>query len=163
MEMLGRIRRMSLVRGFGWRTAAVRKGARLYPGRVEIASDELIVARHERLSNRGHICYDWQHYVALVQRKPGAQKRRALCRHAAALAASAPGPDAPGPDAPGWRRQDHGAGSQLRVQPWPGCGVGGGRVGDRVWGAEHRACPERVGPVERACGASPSALPHRGN
>lgn len=31
---------------------------RLYRGRVEMASDELVVARHERLPNRGHICYD---------------------------------------------------------------------------------------------------------
>jgi hypothetical protein len=23
-------------------------------------------------ADRGHICYDWQHYIALVQRKPGA-------------------------------------------------------------------------------------------
>ena len=57
--------------------AGQRVSTRLYPGRVEIASDELIVARHERLPNRGHICYDWQHYVALVQRKPGALRNGA--------------------------------------------------------------------------------------
>jgi len=50
---------------------------RLYPGRVEIASDEVIVARHERLPNRGHICYDWQHYISLIQRKPGALRNGA--------------------------------------------------------------------------------------
>ena len=32
---------------------------RLQPNRVEIASNEIIVARHARLSNRGHICYDF--------------------------------------------------------------------------------------------------------
>ena len=52
--------------------AGQRVSTRLYPSRVEIASDEAIVARHERLANRGHICYDWQHYIALIQRKPGA-------------------------------------------------------------------------------------------
>ncbi len=57
--------------------ALQRVSTRLYPNRVEIASDELIVARHERLSNRGHICYDWQHYIALVQRKPGALRNGA--------------------------------------------------------------------------------------
>jgi hypothetical protein len=50
---------------------------RLYPNRVEIASDDSIVARHQRLPSRGHICYDWQHYIALVQRKPGALRNGA--------------------------------------------------------------------------------------
>jgi transposase len=57
--------------------AGQRVSTRLYPNRVEIATDELIVARHERLSNRGHISYDWQHYIALVQRKPGALRNGA--------------------------------------------------------------------------------------
>ena len=41
---------------------------RLYPNRVEVATDEAIVASHVRLADEGHICYDWQHYIALVQR-----------------------------------------------------------------------------------------------
>ena len=57
--------------------AGQRVSTRLYPGRVEIASDEAIVASHERLANRGHICYDWQHYIALIQRKPGALRNGA--------------------------------------------------------------------------------------
>ena len=57
--------------------AGQRVSTRLYPGRVEIASDEMIVASHERLSHRGHICYDWQHYIALIQRKPGALRNGA--------------------------------------------------------------------------------------
>ena len=57
--------------------AGQRVSTRLYPGRVEIASDEAIVASHERLANRGQICYDWQHYIALVQRKPGALRNGA--------------------------------------------------------------------------------------
>ena len=44
--------------------AGQRVSTRLYPGRVEIASDEMIVASHERLSHRGQICYDWQHLSA---------------------------------------------------------------------------------------------------
>jgi hypothetical protein len=50
---------------------------RLYPSRVEIATDETIVASHTRLVNRGHISYDWQHYIALIQRKPGALRNGA--------------------------------------------------------------------------------------
>lgn len=29
------------------------------------------MARHERLSDRGQTSYDWEHYIPLVQRKPG--------------------------------------------------------------------------------------------
>jgi hypothetical protein len=57
--------------------AGLRVSTRLYPNRVEIATDEMIVASHTRVANRGHICYDWQHYIALVQRKPGALRNGA--------------------------------------------------------------------------------------
>ena len=57
--------------------AGQRVSTRLYPNRVEIANDEAIVASHERLASRGQICYDWQHYIALVQRKPGALRNGA--------------------------------------------------------------------------------------
>lgn len=68
----------------------------LYPTEVAIVSDGQVVARHARLSDRGRTVYDWQHYIPLVQRKPGAlrngapfvdlpeplqQLRRALLRH----------------------------------------------------------------------------------
>ena len=57
--------------------AGQRVSTRLYPCRVEIATDETIVASHTRLVNRGHISYDWQHYIALIQRKPGALRNGA--------------------------------------------------------------------------------------
>ena len=57
--------------------AGQRVSTRLYPNRVEIATDDMVIARHARLSDRGHICYDWQHYIALVQRKPGALRNGA--------------------------------------------------------------------------------------
>lgn len=57
--------------------AGVRVSTRLYPYRVEIAFDDVIVASHIRLFNRAQICYDWQHYVALIQRKPGALRNGA--------------------------------------------------------------------------------------
>ena len=45
---------------------------RLYPMRVDVVAGEAIVASHGRLFDRGHTAYDWQHYIDLVQRKPGA-------------------------------------------------------------------------------------------
>ena len=57
--------------------AGQRVCTRLYPNRVEVATDEAIVASHARVANAGHICYDWQHYIALVQRKPGALRNGA--------------------------------------------------------------------------------------
>jgi len=50
---------------------------RLYPQRVDIVAGEALVARHERLSDRGQTRYDWQHYIPLVQRKPGALRNGA--------------------------------------------------------------------------------------
>jgi transposase len=50
---------------------------RLYPGRVAVATGDAIVARHERLSDAGRVNYDWQHYIELVQRKPGALRNGA--------------------------------------------------------------------------------------
>lgn len=54
-----------------------RVSTRLYPNRVDIATADAIVASHERLADRGHVRYDWQHYIALVQRKPGALRNGA--------------------------------------------------------------------------------------
>ena len=57
--------------------ARQRVSTRLYPRRVEVSTNESIVASHTRMANAGHICYDCQHYIALVQRKPGALHRGA--------------------------------------------------------------------------------------
>ena len=45
--------------------------ARLYPTRVAVVAGDAMVASHERLADRGQTRYDWQHYIPLVQRKPG--------------------------------------------------------------------------------------------
>ena len=50
---------------------------RLYPGSVVVVADDVVVARHERLSDAGGTRYDWQHYIPLVQRKPGALRNGA--------------------------------------------------------------------------------------
>lgn len=44
---------------------------RLYPTSVGVVAGDALVASHERLSDRGQTRYDWQHYIPLVQRKPG--------------------------------------------------------------------------------------------
>jgi transposase len=50
---------------------------RLYPTRVVVVAGESIVASHERLSMQGQTRYDWQHYIPLIQRKPGALRNGA--------------------------------------------------------------------------------------
>jgi transposase len=45
---------------------------RVYPERVEVAAVDTVVASHARLSGSGQTVFDWQHYIELVQRKPGA-------------------------------------------------------------------------------------------
>ena len=50
---------------------------RLYPGKIVMVAGDSIVARHERLSDRGQTQYDWQHYIPLIQRKPGALRNGA--------------------------------------------------------------------------------------
>jgi hypothetical protein len=50
---------------------------RLYPAAVVIVADDKEVARHDRLSNHGETRYDWQHYIPLLQRKPGALRNGA--------------------------------------------------------------------------------------
>ena len=50
---------------------------RLYPGSVVVVADDQVVARHERVRNSGETRYDWQHYIPLLQRKPGALRNGA--------------------------------------------------------------------------------------
>jgi hypothetical protein len=50
---------------------------RLYPNRVIVVANETIVASHDRLGERGQVRYDWQHYIPLLERKPGALRNGA--------------------------------------------------------------------------------------
>ncbi len=50
---------------------------RLYPTRVKVVAGDAIVAEHDRLTDKGKVHYDWQHYIPLVQRKPGALRNGA--------------------------------------------------------------------------------------
>ena len=76
--------------------AGQRVSVRLYPERVIVVADQQVIAEHPRAVDRDHVVYDWQHYLPLVERKPGALRngapfadlpeslqrlRRALLRH----------------------------------------------------------------------------------
>jgi hypothetical protein len=55
---------------------------RIYPDRLVIAAEGQIVCEHARLIDRSHnkpgrTIYDWRHYLAVVQRKPGALRNGA--------------------------------------------------------------------------------------
>jgi transposase len=50
---------------------------RFYPERIEFVFEEKVVASHPRLFDRGQTCYDWRHYVPLLERKPGALRNGA--------------------------------------------------------------------------------------
>ncbi len=49
----------------------------LYPNGVAVIAHDQVVARHERLASEGQTRYDWQHYIPLLQRKPGALRNGA--------------------------------------------------------------------------------------
>ena len=50
---------------------------RLYPGSVVVVAGDAVFARHERLNSEAQTRYDWQHYIPLLQRKPGALRNGA--------------------------------------------------------------------------------------
>lgn len=55
---------------------------RVYPDRVVVAAEGQIICEHRRIIDRSHdrpgqTVYDWRHYLAVVQRKPGALRNGA--------------------------------------------------------------------------------------
>jgi hypothetical protein len=55
---------------------------RAYADRVVVAAEGQIIAEHTRVFSRGHdkpvhTIYDWRHYLAVIQRKPGALRNGA--------------------------------------------------------------------------------------
>jgi transposase len=55
---------------------------RVYPDRIVVAAEGLIICEHHRIIDRSHdqpgrTVYDWRHYLAIVQRKPGALRNGA--------------------------------------------------------------------------------------
>ncbi|MGA9332940.1 MAG: IS21 family transposase [Rudaea sp.] len=49
----------------------------LYPTKVAVVANDAVVAIHERLRDQAQTSYDWQHYIPLLQRKPGALRNGA--------------------------------------------------------------------------------------
>jgi hypothetical protein len=55
---------------------------RVYPERIVIAAEGQILCEHKRIIERSHqgpgrTVYDWRHYLAVIQRKPGALRNGA--------------------------------------------------------------------------------------
>jgi transposase len=57
--------------------AGHRVSVRLYPERLIVVADQTVIAEHARMLDRDRVVYDWQHYVPLVERKPGALRNGA--------------------------------------------------------------------------------------
>ncbi len=49
----------------------------LYADKVDICTESDVVARHTRLLARDQVSYDWQHYIPLIEKKPGALRNGA--------------------------------------------------------------------------------------
>ena len=69
--------RYSVPASFANRPVSVR----IYPGRIVIAAEGQILCEHGRIVDRSHqpgrTVYDWRHYLAVIQRKPGALRNGA--------------------------------------------------------------------------------------
>jgi hypothetical protein len=57
--------------------AGKRVSTRLYPTQLVVVAGDAVVARPDRLVSKGQTTFDWQHYIELVQRKPGALRNSA--------------------------------------------------------------------------------------
>jgi len=54
-----------------------RISARLYPEHIDLVLGDAVIATHARRTGSGQVVYDWQHYVPLLERKPGALRNGA--------------------------------------------------------------------------------------
>jgi hypothetical protein len=49
----------------------------LYSNRVDVYTENANIACHKRLLGRDEVSYDWQHYIPLLEKKPGALRNGA--------------------------------------------------------------------------------------
>ncbi len=49
----------------------------LYSDRVDVYTENANIARHKRLLGRDEVSYEWQHYIPLLEKKPGALRNGA--------------------------------------------------------------------------------------
>jgi transposase len=54
-----------------------RAAIHLYSDRVDLYAEDALAARHKRLLGRDQVSYDWQHYIPLIGKKPGALRNGA--------------------------------------------------------------------------------------
>ncbi len=52
-------------------------GVRIYPERIDLVAEDTVVASHLRALERDKTRYDWQHYIPIIERKPGALRNGA--------------------------------------------------------------------------------------
>ena len=50
---------------------------RVYPERIDLVAHDAVMASHLRCFERNQTRYDWQHYIPLIERKPGALRNGA--------------------------------------------------------------------------------------
>jgi hypothetical protein len=50
---------------------------RIYPERLDFVAHDTVMASHVRCFERNQTRYDWQHYIPLIERKPGALRNGA--------------------------------------------------------------------------------------
>ncbi len=50
---------------------------RTYPERIDFVAHDAVVASHPRCFGRNETRYDWQHYIPIIERKPGALRNGA--------------------------------------------------------------------------------------
>ncbi len=67
---------------FDWSEDWAMISVRIYPERIVVAAEGQILCEHERVIQRSHdqpgrTIYDWRHYLAVIQRKPGALRNGA--------------------------------------------------------------------------------------
>jgi len=67
-------------------SAGQRVNIRLYPGKMVIVMDDAVVASHERPSERGQTHCNWEHYIPVIQRKPGGPRNGTPFDSSAAIA-----------------------------------------------------------------------------
>jgi hypothetical protein len=52
-------------------------GLRIHPEHLDLVAHDAVVAHHARRFGRNEARYDWQHYIPLIERKPGALRNGA--------------------------------------------------------------------------------------
>lgn len=73
--------RYSVPASYANRTVSLR----VYPDRFLVVAEGQVICEHQRIIDRshdklGHTVYDWRHYLAVIQRKPGALRNGAPFR-----------------------------------------------------------------------------------